>query len=433
MLNWLSRTFLFVVFGLANCAINAQSSYKNIQIDAQADIFTYPPCEPSIAINPKNPDNIVGGAILDKVYVSMDGGLTWDVDKLESKYGVYGDPCVVANNKGDFYYLHLSDPTGLNRASEEWLDRIVCQRSKDKGDNWSDGSSIGHNGAKDQDKEWASCSVSSKRVYATWTQFDKYNSKEAGDSSNVMFSCTNRRANKWSQAIRINQISGDCLDDDDTVEGAVPACGKGKEVYVAWARGESIWFDRSMDGGRTWLDTDIRAGDIVGGWVHDIPGVARCNGMPVTCCDVSDGPNSGMIYVNYTDQKNGVADTDVWLISSADQGDSWTAPVRVNNDGPGRHQFFSWMDVDPITGHIYIVFYDRRNYEDNQTDVILATSVDGGKTFSNEVISESPFVPLKKDFLGDYNNIDAYNGVVRPIWTRQDNGKSSVWTAIISK
>jgi hypothetical protein len=433
MLNWLSRNFLLFAFILSNCVINAQSTYKNIQIDGQDDLLSYPPCEPSIAINPKNPDSIVGGAILDKVYVSLDGGLTWDVDKLESKYGVYGDPCVVANNKGDFYYLHLSDPTGLNWASEEWLDRIVCQRSKDKGYKWSDGSSIGYNGSKDQDKEWAICSVSSKRVYATWTQFDKYDSKEAGDSSNVMFSCTNRRASKWSPSQRINQISGDCVDDDDTVEGAVPACGKGNEVFVAWARGESIWFDRSMDGGDTWLDKDIWAGEIVGGWAQDIPGVSRCNGMPVTCCDVSNGPNSGTIYINYTDQRNGIADTDVWLISSSDQGDTWTEPLRVNTDGPGYHQFFTWMDVDPVSGHIYIVFYDRRNYDDNRTDVVLATSTDGGRTFTNEVISDSPFEPQKKQFFGDYSNIDAYNGVVRPIWTRQDNGKSSVWTAIINK
>ncbi len=433
MPSWLNRLSILGAFFALSQTVGAQSAYQNVRIDHQSDLFSYPPCEPSIAINPKNPDNIVGGAILDKVYVSLDGGLTWDVDKLESKYGVYGDPCVVANNKGDFYYLHLSDPTGLNWASEEWLDRIVCQRSRDKGDNWSDGSSIGYNGAKDQDKEWAACSLNSKRVYATWTQFDKYDSRQAGDSSNVMFSCTNRRANKWSPAKRINQIAGDCVDDDDTVEGAVPACGKNNEVFVAWAMGETIWFDRSMDGGKSWLDKDIKAGEIIGGWVQDIPGVSRCNGMPVTCCDVSDSDYSGTIYINYTDQRNGTADTDVWLISSSDQGTTWSEAVRVNTDGPNRHQFFTWMDVDPITGVIYIVFYDRRNYNDNQTDVVLAVSKDGGKTFTNEVISDSPFTPKSSVFLGDYNNIDAVGGAVRPIWTRQDDGKSSVWTALINK
>ena len=35
------------------------------------------PCEPTICINPNNSQHIVAGAILDKIYVSRDGGLTW--------------------------------------------------------------------------------------------------------------------------------------------------------------------------------------------------------------------------------------------------------------------------------------------------------------------------------------------------------------------
>ena len=33
-------------------------------------------------------------------------------------------------------------------------------------------------------------------------------------------------------------------------------------------------------------------------------------------------------------------------------------------------------------------------------------------------------------FFGDYTNIDACNGVIRPIWTRLNNGQLSVWTNI---
>ena len=38
-----------------------------------------------------------------------------------------------------------------------------------------------------------------------------------------------------------------------TTEGAVPAIGPDGTVYVAWALDETIWFDRSEDGGKTWL------------------------------------------------------------------------------------------------------------------------------------------------------------------------------------
>jgi hypothetical protein len=90
------------------------------------------------------------------------------------------------------------------------------------------------------------------------------------------------------------------------------------------------------------------------------------------------------------------------------------------------------MAVDPTSGAIYIVFYDRRNYTDFKTDVYLAYSFDGGETFRNVKISERPFMPSTSIFLGDYNNISAYDGVVRPIWTRLDGNKTSIMTAIIN-
>jgi len=45
--------------------------------------------------------------------------------------------------------------------------------------------------------------------------------------------------------------------------------------------------------------------------------------------------------------------------------------------------------------------------------------------------SSSPFLPSTSVFFGDYKNINAYNGFVRPIWTRMEADKTSIWTAII--
>ncbi|MCB0689407.1 MAG: exo-alpha-sialidase, partial [Saprospiraceae bacterium] len=161
-------------------------------------------------------------------------------------------------------------------------------------------------------------------------------------------------------------------------------------------------------------------------------GFGRANGMPVTGCDLSKSPYRGTVYINYCDQSNGEDDTDVWLVKSVDGGEHWSEPFRVNNDPSGRHQFFTWMTVDPVTGAIYVVFYDRRNHEDFATDVYLAYSFDGGETFKNIRISEKPFYPSTNYFLGDYNNISAYDGVVRPIWTRLDGHSTSILTALIN-
>jgi hypothetical protein len=104
----------------------------------------------------------------------------------------------------------------------------------------------------------------------------------------------------------------------------------------------------------------------------------------------------------------------------------------VNNDAAGNQNFFTWMTVDQTTGWVYIVFYDRRNYiGSDQTDVYLAYSNDGGATFNNIKISDSPFTPDAAAFFGDYTNITAHNGHIRPIWARMDSISSSVWTALI--
>ncbi len=401
----------------------------------------YQPCEPSIAVSPKNPQWLVAGSILDNVHISKDGGWTWSSSKLESKYGVFGDPCIVASPKKDVYYLHLSNPDGQAWSSDALLDRIVIQRSRKPGKRWNRGAGMGLNGNKDQDKEWAAVSVDGSQLVTCWTQFDLYGSPEVADSTVILCSTSNRRAKKWSEPVRINRIAGDCLDSDLTVEGAVPDIAADGTIYVAWAQADTIWMDRSSDGGESWLPQDLHVTTISGGWDQEVRGIGRANGMPVTRVDRSNGPHSGRVYVNWTDNRNGEEDNDVWVVWSDDGGGTWTEPTRVNDDPPGAQQFFTWMDVDDVTGHVHIVFYDRRAAKVKHpnpasrgswnTEVYVASSYDGGESWENLKVSEEWFRPNPKGFFGDYNNISAYDGVVRPIWTRNDDGVQSIWTAIL--
>jgi hypothetical protein len=57
--------------------------------------------------------------------------------------------------------------------------------------------------------------------------------------------------------------------------------------------------------------------------------------------------------------------------------------------------------------------------------------MDGGNHFKEIKISETSFAPTKEKFFGDYTNISAHAGIVAPIWTRMDEGRTSVWTTII--
>jgi len=229
--------------------------------------------------------------------------------------------------------------------------------------------------------------------------------------------------------VRISDRAGDCIDGDNTVEGAVPAVGPEGQIYVSWSGPLGIVCDRSTDGGATW-GTDIPVSDQPGGWAMDVSGIYRCNGLPVTVCDTGSSPYHGRVYVLWGDQRNGFEDSDVWLAASADGGTTWSAPRRVNDDLTGRHQFFPWIAIDPSTGFLYVVFYDRRGTDGTATDVYLARSTDGGTTFSNMLVSESPFIPDPTVFFGDYTNIAARDGRVYPIWMRMDGTTLSIWAAI---
>jgi len=384
------------------------------------------PNEPSIMMNPLDTDILVAGANLNNYYYSSDSGQTWNENTLvSSAYGVWGDPVIDVDPDGNFYFFHLSNP-----ASGNWIDRIVCQKSTDNGQSWNDGSYTGLNGAKAQDKHWSIIDRTTGTIYITWTQFDDYGSSSSTCKTKIMFSKSTDGGDTWTQAISINIVDGNCIDEDDTVEGAVPALGPNGEIYVAWAGPNGIVFNKSLDDGDTWLIEEISIDPMPGGWDFSVPGISRANGFPITKCDLSGGPNHGTIYVNWSDQRNGSFDTDVWLTKSTDSGDTWSTPVRVNDDPVGKQQFFTWMDIDQTNGNLFCVFYDRRNHNDSNTDVYLAYSTDGGTSFVNQQISETPFLPSSGVFFGDYTNITVHDNVVRPIWTRLHSGQLSIWTDI---
>jgi hypothetical protein len=408
------RYFLFSLTTILAIQLNAQ----NIKISNIGF-----PNEPSIMMDPLQPAHLIAAANINNYYVSRDTGRTWSTHTLHSSYGVWGDPVIGVDTQSHFYFFHLSNPS-----FGSWIDRIVCQKTTDLGTNWNDGTFTGLNGSKAQDKHWCAIDRNDNTIYLTWTQFDVYGSKASTDSSLILFSKSTDAGLTWTPAVRINKDAGDCIDSDNTVEGAVPAIGPNGEVYVSWAGPKGIVFDRSLDKGNSWMPEEIPVNPMPTGWDYKVPGIYRANGLPVTGCDLSNGPHHGTIYVNWSDQRNGENDTDIWLSKSTDGGDTWSSPIRVNDDGPGNQQFFTWMTIDQTTGFLYFVFYDRRHYKDESTDVFMAVSTDGGQTFINKRISESPFRPNSGVFFGDYTNVVAHQGIVRPIWTRLDQGELSIWT-----
>jgi len=238
---------------------------------------------------------------------------------------------------------------------------------------------------------------------------------------------------KWSEPVQINQAPGDCQDDAQTMQGAAPAVNTEGKLFVAWSNRGVIFLDRSYDGGKTWLGNDLAIGRFKGGGPIRVPGIQRCYSNPVLAVDNSLSYFRGSLYLVWADQSNGENDTDIWFMRSTNRGDLWTQPRHVNLDSLGKHQFLPSIAVDEETGVLYIVYYDRRAYDDLRTDVYLAYSMDGGIKFNEIKISESPFVPVPEKPFADHIAIAAYKGVIVPVWTRMDNGVTSIWTSIIKQ
>jgi hypothetical protein len=407
------------------------------------------PAEVSIAINPKNPDNLVGASFQtgrppqpragSYTYVTMDGGKTWKtVAPQDPQDFVQGDDALAFGGDGVAYHTHLSfDGIRVPRPKRA-ESGILVSASRDGGLMWdAPVPTINHVNSVTpfEDKpgivtDGVAGSPFKGNVYLAWTRFDVYGSHDPQCHTQIYFSRSTDNGKTFSMPFIISDTGGDCIDSDNTVEGAVPAVGPKGEVYVVWAGPLGLVFDKSTDGGLT-FSKDKVIGPMPGGWDFAVAGLDRANGMPVTGVDLSNGPHRGTLYVNWIDERNG--DPDVFVMSSSDGGATWSAPIRVNDDPikNGKVQFFTWMAVDPVDGSVNVVFYDRRSTEGPRTTITMARSLAGGRAFVNYKIDQEPFACNDKVFFGDYSGIAAYDGRVVPIFMHfTDNVKLAVSVAL---
>jgi hypothetical protein len=417
--------FLLVIFLIVN-KIHAQ--YINVKINT----ITVG-SEEWIAMNPKNTNQLVVGihnpsfSQQSNMYYfsSSNGGLNWSYGTLLSTLAQPGsDPVILVDTSGYFYYFCVANwgippPNG---------DKLLCLKSTDGGINWNNGTAFGVPYPKMNDMPMAcvdfSYSPYKNNIYVTWTLLDSLHGIRPYDSSYVYFCRSTDEGSTFSTPIRISKIAGHANWDITTPEGPVPCTGTNGEIYVCYPYNQNVLFNRSTDGGITWLNNEIIASTQPGGWLM--------THSPVIVCDLSNSQYSGNVYICFSDLRTSSSDRDIWLIKSTNRGNNWSSPVRVNNDSPGHYQYLPWICIDRITGYIWIVFYDSRNYSNSSHyDTYVARSTDGGNTFQNVKVSDANSSTLAY-WLGDYIGIAAYNNIVRPVWTTSfGTGTTNLWTAII--
>ncbi len=400
------------------------------------------PVEVSVAIDPTNPDHIVAvsqQAASNHSYVSTDAGKTWKTAALGNpNKRTQGDDAITFAADGLALRTYISFLGIRTERPTRAANGIWVATSRD-GLTWNDAVAvIDHVNTVHpfEDKPWikADNNKDSKykgNIYITWTQFDEYGSKKAVHKTHVYASRSKDQGKTFSVPHRISETPGDCIDKSNTVMGAIPAVGPKGEVYACWAGPKGLAFVKSTDGGWTFGKEKILT-DTPGGWDFGVQGIFRCNGMPSMGVDLSDGKHRGTIHVNWADRRNGDNDPDIFVMSSSDGGDTWTKPLRVNDDpkGNGKEQFFTWMAVDPADGSVNIVFFDRRDTEGTLTGLTMARSIDGGRTFVNHKIAQEPFECVKGAFFGDYIGIDAFGGRVVAAYQHFANKKLVLSAAV---
>jgi hypothetical protein len=398
-----------------------------VQLTPEAGYFT----EPSIAINPRNPLQLVA-AYQDNAHVaaSSDGGTTWVTPAgiAPPNYRVSGDVSVTYDHRGHAILCYMAfDKLGTFNywAHNATRNGLFVRRSLDGGATWEAEqiAVIQHEtspGMPWEDKPYIVADNSggphAGNLYVGWTRWTLENSQ-------ILIARSTDGGASWSAPLEISTHRGLPRDDNGAAEGFSGTVGPDGTLYVVWALGDQIVFRASSDGGQSFSPEQniIPTAPIM----FQVQAVARANGFPVIAVDPGKAARPERLYVAWSDYRNG--DVDVFCSASTDRGRTWSDAVRVNS-GPlhdGADQFFHWLAVDPTDGSANLIYYDRRGDPANRdATVTLARSSDGGKSFDNYAWTIVAFNP-GGIFMGDYTGIAALSGKVYGVWTEKPPGPAS--------
>jgi hypothetical protein len=450
--------------GTAICTTPAQTG-SNINTDCEG---TNPHNETSIAVNPTNARNILGGAndyqlalnpgghvgetILSRAHVSFDGGTSWSEYPVgsNSAYQATGDPSVAFDAAGHAYYATLGfrfvGP--VNAQSPD----ILVANSGNGGRTWSEhrvaqGSGVFTSVGDVLDKEYVTAWGNGNAI-VTWGDF-RQGQKGAFISVKINASVTHDGGTTWS-APRV--ISGSLTESFVPV----PTVAADGRVYVAFLNTTDNTTGRDdyevvevspATGGR--LAGPFKVATTIDGFTdypialgrqtyHD--SIFRTWAAGNITADPTDPTHLAVVWSDMrnstlpapTDPYSASTNSDVIVSQSFDRGRNWSAPVALARAGD---QFMPWGAYDR-GGLLRIGLFDRHGDASNHTyGYSLSTETAAGAlAFGTTTISTvrsdptrdnrwfaatlNPGFPFATSFLGDYSNIAATpSGGVVAYWT----------------
>jgi subtilisin-like proprotein convertase family protein len=377
-------------------------SYMSIQVNVDAlghNIVGDAANEPSIAVNPTNPLNmVIGWRQFDDVTSNFrqggwayttNGGQTWTFPGVLEPGVFRSDPVLGVDLQGNFYYQSLkSDLTAdvykSTNGGVSWL-APVPEFGGDK--NWlvvdrSGGPSSGH-------------------IYGIWQRFGG-----ACCGSNVLTRSVNGGAS-FQTPVPVTK----------SPTFGILAVGPNGELYAAGIDGSTTQdlthfvvakstnaknpaVTPTFTGARVNLGGSMRigAGPNPGGLL----------GQANIAVDGSPGASRGNVYVAASVAASDPLDVN--FIRSTDGGTTWSAPVRVDDDpSQANWQWLAAHSVAP-NGRIDVIWNDTRGSgQSNLSQLYYAYSWDGGVTWSANVAVSPVFDSLvgfpNQNKIGDYSGI----------------------------
>ena len=394
--------------------VNVDAAGENIVGDAAN--------EPSIAIDPTDPNRIaIGWRQFDTISsnfrqagyaFSRDAGRTWSFSGVIEPGVFRSDPVLESHPAGHFVYYSLRQ--------NFFTDLFI---SFDRGESWPVRVNL-----PGGDKAWLTIDKSNGpghgHVYAAW-------STAAGCCQGRTFTRSTDGGMTYMTAIALPSTP---------VFGTL-AVGPDSELYVAginFPSGNNPNFvvARSLDASDpdvtpTFAAVGLSLGGAFRASVGPNPGGLL--GQVWIDVDRSDGPSRGHVYLLCSVDPPGPDPMDVMFSRSTDGGQTWSAPIRVNDDvgNTTAWQWFGTMSVAP-DGRIDAVWNDTRNDPDNLlSELMYAYSTDGGLSWSANAVLSPPWDSRigwpNQNKIGDYYDMQSDNVGVSLAYAATFNGEQDVY------